>query len=160
MTKFYVAYGSNLNLKQMAIRCPNAKRIEVGKLEGYELLFKGQVDHAYATVEKNPEYSVDVLLWEIDSQSENSLDHYEGYPHLYTKEVVNVKTLDNREIEGMMYVMNPKFERGLPTHTYFMTVLEGYMDNGIDVEPLIQALTKTSVQMEQVQENPVQQMEL
>lgn len=144
----------------MSHRCPSATKMITGKLEGYELLFKGQVDHAYATVEKNPEYSVDVLLWEIDSQSEKSLDHYEGYPHLYTKEVVNVKTSDNREIEGMMYVMNPKFEVGLPSHTYFMTVLEGYMDNGIDVEPLMQALSKSSVLLQENQKPPVPQMEM
>lgn len=144
----------------MAHRCPTAKRIMIGKLEGYELLFKGQVDHAYATIEKNPESIVDVLLWEIDSQSENSLDHYEGYPHFYTKEVVNVKTVDNREIEGMMYVMNPKFEVGLPSHTYFMTVLEGYMDNGMDVKPLMQALSKSSVQVQVNQNVPVPKMEM
>jgi len=25
MTKIYLAYGSNMNLEQMAVRCPNAK---------------------------------------------------------------------------------------------------------------------------------------
>lgn len=144
----------------MAQRCPSAKRMITGKLEGYELLFKGHVDHAYATIEKNPDGNVDVLLWEIDSQNENSLDHYEGYPHFYTKEVVNVKTLDNREIEGMVYVMNPKFEVGLPSHTYFMTVLEGYMDNGMDVEPLMQALAKSSIQVQENQKPSVPQMEM
>ncbi len=144
----------------MAHRCPTAKRIMIGKLEGYELLFKGHVDRAFATVEKNPDCMVDVLLWEIDSQSENSLDHYEGYPNLYTKDVVNVKTLDNREIEGMMYVMNPKFEVGLPSHTYFMTILEGYMDNEMDVENLMQALAKSSVQVQGNHDDPVPKMEM
>ena len=30
--KYYLAYGSNLNLEQMAFRCPNAKPIDAIKI--------------------------------------------------------------------------------------------------------------------------------
>jgi hypothetical protein len=39
----YLAYGSNLNLEQMAYRCPNAKALGGTKLNGYRLLFRGAV---------------------------------------------------------------------------------------------------------------------
>ena len=39
--RYYLAYGSNLNRKQMQMRCPGAKPIGTALLEGYELLFKG-----------------------------------------------------------------------------------------------------------------------
>ena len=41
MSKYYIAYGSNMNLKQMAERCPTAERIGIGKVKNYELQFKG-----------------------------------------------------------------------------------------------------------------------
>ena len=39
--RLYIAYGSNLNLSQMAYRCPTAKVAGKGGLKGYELLFRG-----------------------------------------------------------------------------------------------------------------------
>ena len=36
--KYYLAYGSNLNKKQMQMRCPGAKCIGTMVLKGYELL--------------------------------------------------------------------------------------------------------------------------
>ena len=41
MSKLYVAYGSNLNLKQMAYRCPTATLVGTGVIDNYELQFKG-----------------------------------------------------------------------------------------------------------------------
>ena len=35
--KLYIAYGSNLNLKQMKYRCPTAKLLDIGVVENYEL---------------------------------------------------------------------------------------------------------------------------
>ena len=39
--KLYFAYGSNINLDQMAYRCPAAQVVGPVVLEGYELLFCG-----------------------------------------------------------------------------------------------------------------------
>jgi hypothetical protein len=35
--RLYIAYGSNINLEQMANRCPNSKVIGKEMLKGYEL---------------------------------------------------------------------------------------------------------------------------
>ena len=37
----YAAYGSNINLEQMAYRCPNSKVAGTAMLKGYELEFRG-----------------------------------------------------------------------------------------------------------------------
>ena len=37
----YIAYGSNLNLKQMAMRCPTAKVVGRAMLKDYQLTFRG-----------------------------------------------------------------------------------------------------------------------
>lgn len=38
--KKYIAYGSNLNLGQMARRCPTARVIGKGEIKDHELLFR------------------------------------------------------------------------------------------------------------------------
>jgi hypothetical protein len=61
----YLAYGSNLNLRQMAYRCPTAKVLGSAKLTGYRLLFRGGNGGAVATIEKQKGESVPVMLWRI-----------------------------------------------------------------------------------------------
>ena len=41
MKKYYIAYGSNLNVRQMKFRCPTAKVVGTSVIKGYELLYKG-----------------------------------------------------------------------------------------------------------------------
>ena len=48
--RLYVAYGSNLNFKQMKHRCPTAKLYGIGTVYGYELQFKGSPASAFATI--------------------------------------------------------------------------------------------------------------
>lgn len=47
----YLAYGSNMNLTQMAFCCPTAEVVGISELKGYELLFRGAPRGAVATVE-------------------------------------------------------------------------------------------------------------
>ena len=50
--RYYIAYGSNLNVRQMRMRCPSARIIGTSVLKDYELLFKGSKTGSYLTVEK------------------------------------------------------------------------------------------------------------
>lgn len=149
MEKIYIAYGSNMNTWQMRYRCPNAKEIGTGKLKNHELLFKGAEDNAYATIEPKEGAEVDVVLWKIRKSDEKSLDRYEGYPRFYTKETVTVQMEDGSQIDGMAYVMDRRQEIGMPSKLYFQIVAEGYVEHGIDMEPLIQAVSNAPVQMEE-----------
>ena len=50
--RLYFAYGSNINLEQMACRCPAAEVVGSAVLDGYELLFRGnRSGYGVATVE-------------------------------------------------------------------------------------------------------------
>ena len=52
MTKrYYIAYGSNLNIDQMRYRCPGAKVVGTSKIPDFQLLFKGSKSGAYLTIE-------------------------------------------------------------------------------------------------------------
>lgn len=78
--RLYVAYGSNLNIRQMKYRCPTAKLYGTGVIDNYELQFKGQPHGAFATIAPKDGSSVPIAVWEIQARDEMSLDRYEGYP--------------------------------------------------------------------------------
>ena len=81
--KFYIAYGSNMDVDQMEWRCPKAELLGVSELDGWQLLFKGSLSGAYATVEQAEGYKVPVLVWAITPRDEERLDRYEGFPNFY-----------------------------------------------------------------------------
>ena len=50
--RYYIAYGSNLNVPQMRMRCPHATILGTSNLKGWELLFKGSKTGSYLTIEE------------------------------------------------------------------------------------------------------------
>ena len=74
----YLAYGSNLNVKQMEIRCPRAKIMGSFLLPNYKLVFRGVAD-----IEESEGDYCPVGLWKITRKCLGALDRYEGYPTLY-----------------------------------------------------------------------------
>lgn len=137
----YIAYGSNLNLPQMAHRCPTAKAVGTSRLKDYELLFRGGRRGAVATVEPKEGCTVPVLLWKIREKDEASLDLYEGYPRLYDKQIMEVE-LDGKTVSAMAYVMTPGHEFGIPSDYYVDTIWQGYQSAGFDTQILEDAVEK------------------
>ena len=130
----YIAYGSNINLEQMAYRCPTAKRFGTAILNDYELQFK-QV----ATIAPKKNSEVPVLLWELSPNDEKALDKYEGYPNFYRKEYFEVE-IKGKTYEAMVYVMNGNRPLMEPSEFYYNAIEKGYLDNGLDTKYLEQAL--------------------
>ncbi len=64
--QLYIAYGSNINLEQMAFRCPHSKVVRTSEIKGYELEFRG-----VATIVPKENASVPVLIWELDEYLKN-----------------------------------------------------------------------------------------
>ncbi len=137
--KKYVAYGSNLNLNQMAVRCPTAKVVGKGEIKDYELLFRGGRHGAVATVEPKEGSSVPVLIWDIGPEDEKRLDVYEGYPRLYGKQDLEIQTEDGCE-SIMVYVMNEGHELGMPAQFYLDTITQGYLDADFDMNVLLDSV--------------------
>lgn len=141
--KLYIAYGSNLNLPQMEVRCPAATVEGAGEVKGYELLFRG-----VATVEPKEDGSVPVLLWNISPHDEAALDRYEGWPHLYRKEMMDVE-MEGKTVSAMVYVMNDGRPLSMPTEHYYSVIEEGYKTAGFNTAILEQALGRTVELMDQ-----------
>ena len=139
----YFAYGSNINLDQMAYRCPAAQVVGPVVLEGYELLFRGNASgNGVATIKPKEGQQVHGLLWRITPGCERSLDLYEGYPHLYRKENLSV-TMDGGERDIMAYVMTGEREYGVPARSYYETIARGYADAGFDIGVLNEAVQES-----------------
>ena len=147
--KLYIAYGSNLNLAQMANRCPTARVVGSGAIKDYRLLFRGEHGGAVATVEPFPNGSVPVLVWEIGPADEAALDRYEGWPFLYRKEIMSIE-LNGKKTDAMVYIMNEGGggnyrPLGSPGAYYYNIIREGYRDAGFSTDVLRKA-TSDSVE--------------
>ena len=134
----YIAYGSNMNRSQMDYRCPNSYVVCNGKLKGYKLVFNY---HADVIKTNNENDIVPVVVWNIADNDWGRLDVYEGYPSYYVKETVNV-ILDNGNIEKAIVYVMANNRKGVcpPLQSYFDCIYEGYIESGIDVKYLYDAL--------------------
>jgi gamma-glutamylcyclotransferase (GGCT)/AIG2-like uncharacterized protein YtfP len=135
--KLYIAYGSNLDTKGMARRCPTAKVAGTAELKNYELLFR-----LHANVEPREGASVPVAVFEIRPEDERRMDFYEGYPHYYGKETVKVE-MESGKVSAMVYTMNSGRQPRLPDSGYLKIIEEGYRTFGFDSEALDKAMERT-----------------
>ena len=127
----YLAYGSNLNFKQMKRRCPKAKPIfiingqKINQLNGWRLVF-----NRYANIVRDPNSYVPVGLWYITKNCEKKLDIYEDFPNLYSKISINILS-----IKTMTYIMNSR-KILKPSKTYFDIICKGYANFKLDTNYL------------------------
>ena len=131
----YIAYGSNINLPQMSFRCPHSKVVGTAMVKGWELEFRG-----VATIVPKPNAEVPVLLWELDPRDIPALNRYEGFPHLYRQQEIEVETPDGKA-KGMVYLMN-RGQISLPSQGYLQTIWDGYKANGMDTSYLVEAAAR------------------
>ncbi len=138
--KYYIAYGSNLHLKAMAGRCPDAKVVGTGVLEGWQLLFKG-----CATIEECPGKNTPVAVWEISERDEKRLDVYEGFPGFYYKQDLALEVIpkggEPLTVTAMVYIMNEEHYCHAPSAAYYKVLEDGYRDFRFPLHVLRQALT-------------------
>jgi len=138
--RLYIAYGSNLNLEQMAHRCPTAEVVGTAVLRNWRLRFRGRNGGAVATVERERGREVPVLVWRLQPQDEQKLDHYEGRPYLYRKKTLRL-TVNDKRVYAMIYIMNEKdHPYGIPSVRYLNTIREGYESAGFDSKILAEAV--------------------
>ena len=143
MKKYYLAYGSNLNLSQMEFRCPTAMPVGETKLEGYRLVYKGSADnYSYLTIEEDKDSFVPLGIFELSSRDIRSLDTYEGYPLFYSKKHLPV-IVKGKERNALIYVMNKGYEYHLPSIEYIQTCMQGYYDFNFDSKILRKAFDDT-----------------
>ena len=142
--KYYIAYGSNLSVRQMAVRCPEARVAGKAVLKDWKLVIK-----LHATIEPCEGSEVPVLIWEISDRDEKYLDVYEGFPSYYFKRDLEVTLTDlkgkrPRQVTAMVYIMTEGRAVRMPMKGYVDVLVEGYERFGFDLGILRRALRDTS----------------
>ena len=143
--RYYIAYGSNLNIMQMRMRCPGARIIGTSVIEDYQLLFKGSKTGSYLTIEPMEGAEVPVVIWEVTETDEKALDRYEGYPNFYYKkemtlDIKGIITGKVRRRDAFVYIMHEERELGIPSWYYVNTCLDGYRAVRFDEKYLFDAI--------------------
>ncbi len=142
--KYYIAYGSNLNVVQMAHRCPTAVPFGTTSIKNCKLEFRGTPGFSYLTLIPSIGNTVPLGVWKIEDADEENLDKYEGYPTLYRKvkiPIVHVKTKDGIEtVNGaFLYLMNNGYDIAPPAGEYLSTCMVGFQDFELPTDALITA---------------------
>ena len=149
----YLAYGSNLNLDQMDVRCPGAELIGYTTVSNMRLIFRGSGSGYYLSIERTPAgmiRSVPCGVFRISDADEKSLDVYEGYPRFYKKKLIKDLplymmdgSLRSGKLTAMAYVLPRSAPLGFPSNRYIQTCVQGYNDFGFDSEILRTAIEDT-----------------
>ena len=143
--RYYIAYGSNLNIRQMRMRCPSAKIVGTSEIPDYRLLFKGSMTGAYLTIEQEKGSSVPVAVWSVTEDDERALDRYEGFPRFYYKAemtlpIRGILSGKERIRRVFVYIMHEDRPLRIPCDYYMMICRAGYRAFGFDEEKLFEAL--------------------
>lgn len=142
--RYYIAYGSNLNVHQMQLRCPNARMIGTSVLKDYRLMFKGSQTGSYLTIEPAEGCEVPVGVWAVSEADERALDRYEGYPNFYYKKemtlpITGIRSGQIRQRKVFAYIMHEDRCLGRPSEFYLYTCMEGYRNFDFDLNVLFDA---------------------
>lgn len=137
--KYYLAYGSNLNVEQMQHRCPGAYIVGTAIIKNYRLMFKGSKTGAYLTIEPSPGKTVPVAIWAVTRANEAALDRYEGFPTFYYKKPFKV-AYNGKQLDAFAYIMHEDRVLGRPSDYYVRTCLEGYAEFDFDEKVLYDAV--------------------
>lgn len=151
--RYYIAYGSNLNVRQMLMRCPSARIIGTSEVENYRLMFKGSMTGSYLTIEPEKGCKVPVAVWDVTAKDELALDRYEGFPSFYYKKelvlpIKGIKTGKVRRRKVFVYIMHEERPFGVPSSYYMRTCAEGYRYFGFDFDTLVEAAAYSKARTE------------
>jgi cation transport regulator ChaC len=132
----YFAYGSNMDHVQMAQRCPGSVALGPARLANHRLVFVwdspgwgGGVGH----VEPLPGDEVWGVLWEVTTEDEDSLDHYEGVvANVYAKATITVEH-DGEPVQAMLYLAANRRLKAPSAH-YMKALVRGATKHGLPEE--------------------------
>ena len=129
----YWAYGSNLNVRQMARRCPDARKVKSLPVYGAKMVFRGVAD---VQITDNPADVALGGLWRITRRCEDALDRYEGVKSgLYTKEYFYIRD-KSRHYHKVLYYKMASDGIFPPDEIYLNCIVQGYLDFGLDMTKL------------------------
>jgi gamma-glutamylcyclotransferase len=143
----YFAYGSNMLEARLLERIPTARRLHVGRLRGYRLLFdkRGSKDGSGKCHVESTGVSADQVwgvVYALHQRDRAVLDEIEGVGHGYEVATRTIELRDGTEVEAFLYIADPDYvDPGLkPFDWYVELVLAGARENGLPTD-YIRAIT-------------------
>ena len=133
-SRYYLAYGSNLDMERMGKRCPYAVVVGTTEIKGYRLLFKKSKTGCYATIEQDANESVPAVVWNLNG---------------------------NRMKKAkpcIAYVMHEDRRLGCPDAEYFELLHGGYSDWEFPLDTLKRGLAASIGRAEAIRYLKKQQM--
>lgn len=131
---YYFAYGTNLNKKQMAERCPESRPRFMATLHNYKLIFTGwsrQWRGGVASIKPLRGEKVLGAIYEVSDRDLRRLDRYEGYPDTYDRVKVTLNRETGEPIEALTYIKSRQSEETKPSPEYLSLIQQGYRDWGL-----------------------------
>lgn len=122
----YFAYGSNLCVNQMALRCPDAADPRPAVLSDHDWLIN---QRGVATVEPLAGNQVHGVLWQISDGDLATLDSAEGVPVRYRRDRLTVQTADGRA-PAWVYI-DHRVTPGPPRPGYLPRIIDGAVHHGL-----------------------------
>ncbi len=132
----YFAYGSNMSLARLSARIPSVRRIGVGSLAGYTLVFHkaGEKDGSAkcdAFFTGDPSHEVLGVVYGIDPDEKHRLDIIEGVGYGYENRFVTVRLGDGSLLRAWVYCATSIDTALLPFDWYREHVVRGAIENGL-----------------------------
>ena len=131
MSRFYFAYGSNMNPDRVTVRGLRFDAVDGASLDGVRLAFDKQSREHPATGHSSLAFDrpsrVEGVLYRLRDDDEIArMDRYERTPINYSREIV-VVTVDDARVAAWTYFANPAVTRsGLrPERAYLEHLLAG-----------------------------------
>ena len=125
----YFAYGSNLDLAQMKIRCPSSELISKGSLSGYRLTFNRYSSGwggGVADVIQDQDSKVWGLVFKLSNSDLKRLDSYEGcyndQTSLYERWKAIINTPKGQISDVWVYTVVEKQKFVQPTLEYLQII--------------------------------------
>jgi len=121
------AYGSNMDQKAMALRCPKSKALSAGRLMGHRIIV---MEEGYASVVPERNSVVHGVIYDLAPSDVAPLDRYEEVARgLYRKTMLPVLKREGGSLRAMVYVGQGK-EGGMPQNAYWQPILDAAQDWG------------------------------
>jgi len=132
----YFAYGSNLNRRQFAARCPGSRPVAAAELRGWRLAFRG---NGHADIVRQKGGVVRGALYAVTPRDVEALDWYEGVPVYYHRITVFVKDSEGRLRRALAYKMRSDVTDAAPSLSYVLTIVCGCRDWNIEPDDEVKA---------------------
>ena len=122
----YFAYGSNLCVRQMARRCPDAVNPRPATLADHDWLIN---ERGVATVQPFDGSQVHGVIWQLSDHDLATLDSAEGVPVRYRRDRLTVHT-DDGPAEAWVYI-DHRVDPGPPRPGYLERIIDGALHHGL-----------------------------